>query len=106
MFTGEVDDDLGKGVVFQLELKDRQYTLRAGTEKEAKRWVDVLTALRDGGTVSTDSTHSSSALSKLHQQHQSAATADRSAASHEAESSPAAAQWEKKSGRIFCCCTS
>lgn len=48
VITGEIEDSLGKGVIIQLELKDREYTLRALTQKEAQKWVDVLTALRDG----------------------------------------------------------
>ena len=50
--TGEVEDSQGKGVVIQLELKDREYTLRALTMKEAQKWVDVLTSLRDGSAES------------------------------------------------------
>lgn len=46
--TGEIEDSQGKGVIIQLELKDREYTLRALTTKEAQKWVDVLKSLRDG----------------------------------------------------------
>ena len=36
-------------MIIQLDLKDREYTLRALTMKEAQKWVDVLTQLRDAG---------------------------------------------------------
>jgi len=48
--NGEIEDSQGKGVIIQLELKDREYTLRALTIKEAQKWVKVLTQLRDGGS--------------------------------------------------------
>ena len=47
--VGEIEDNQGKGVIIQLDLKDREYTLRALTMKEAQKWVDVLTQLRDAG---------------------------------------------------------
>jgi hypothetical protein len=46
--AGEIEDSQGKGVIIQLELKDREYTLRALTVKEAQKWVKVLIQLRDG----------------------------------------------------------
>jgi len=50
---GESDDDKGGlGYIFQIELKDRQYLLRATTEDEAKRWVDFLIQIRDGANSS------------------------------------------------------
>lgn len=50
---GESDDDKGGlGYIFQIELKDRQYLLRATTEDEAKRWVDFLVQIRDGANNS------------------------------------------------------
>lgn len=46
---GESDDEKGGiGYIFQIELKDRQYLLRASSEDEAKRWVDFLIQIRDG----------------------------------------------------------
>ncbi len=45
---GEIDDNKGNGAVFQVDLKDRQYLLRAASLEEAKRWVDFLVMLRDG----------------------------------------------------------
>lgn len=43
---GETND--GKdGAIFQLDLKDRQYILRATTLAEAQNWVNVLIQLRD-----------------------------------------------------------
>lgn len=44
---GEVQDALGTGFVFEIDLKDRQYQLRAESFAEAKKWVDMLCALRD-----------------------------------------------------------
>lgn len=44
---GEVQDALGTGYVFEMDLKDRQYQLRAESLAEARKWVDVLCALRD-----------------------------------------------------------
>jgi hypothetical protein len=43
---GHIDDTLGKGVVFQLELKDRNYTLRTKDLNDAERWINGLTKLR------------------------------------------------------------
>jgi len=37
------------GSTFQLDLKDRQYILKALMPQEAQQWVDVLIFLRDGG---------------------------------------------------------
>jgi len=54
--TGDIEDTQGKGVIIQLELKDREYTLRALTTKEAQKWVDVLKSLRDGSNDSTSTT--------------------------------------------------
>jgi len=49
---GESDDDKGGfGYIFQIELKDRQYFLRASTQDEAKRWVDFLIQVRDGANT-------------------------------------------------------
>mmetsp|Transcript_24711 Transcript_24711/g.25343 ORF Transcript_24711/g.25343 Transcript_24711/m.25343 type:complete len:218 (+) Transcript_24711:59-712(+) len=44
---GNINDDLGEGVVFQLELKDRNYVLRAKDMAEAQRWIQGLTILRN-----------------------------------------------------------
>jgi hypothetical protein len=46
--VGEVDDGKGNGFVFQIDLRDRQYLLRATTQDEAQRWVEYLILLRDG----------------------------------------------------------
>ena len=46
-YVGPVEDNKGTGAIFQLDLKDRQYVLRADNEEEAKRWVDILIVLRD-----------------------------------------------------------
>lgn len=51
---GEIEDSAGTGAVFQVDLKDRQYLLRANTMDEAKRWVDFLTSLRDGKSKTTN----------------------------------------------------
>ena len=44
---GEIEDDKGKGYLFQIDLMDRMYVLRALTKEEAIRWVNALTALRN-----------------------------------------------------------
>jgi hypothetical protein len=41
----------GESCTFQLDLKDRQYILKATTPEEAQSWVDTLVLLRDGGGV-------------------------------------------------------
>lgn len=46
--VGAVNDSKGTGVIFQIELKDRVYMLRARDEEEAQQWIDFLTDLRDG----------------------------------------------------------
>ncbi len=51
--VGEVSDGKGSGYVFQLDLKDRQYLLRAATQDEAQRWIDYLILLRDGRPSTT-----------------------------------------------------
>lgn len=51
--VGEVSDGKGSGYVFQLDLKDRQYLLRAQSLEEAQRWVDYLIILRDGQSFGT-----------------------------------------------------
>lgn len=40
-------DSIGDGVVFQLELKDRNYVLRTSTVDEAEKWMYRLRQLRD-----------------------------------------------------------
>ena len=55
LFIGEIEDNQGKGVIIQLELKDREYTLRALTTKEAQKWVKVLIQLRDSGVTEPSS---------------------------------------------------
>jgi hypothetical protein len=46
---GNIEDSLGKGVVFQLELKDRNYTLRTKDLADAERWMNGLLKLRNSG---------------------------------------------------------
>ena len=45
--VGHVTDSIGDGVVFQLELKDRNYILRTSTVSEAEKWMYKLRMLRD-----------------------------------------------------------
>jgi hypothetical protein len=45
--VGTVHDTIGDGVVFQLELKDRNYILRTSTIGEAEKWMYRLRQLRD-----------------------------------------------------------
>lgn len=54
-YIGPVEDNKGTGAIFQLDLKDRQYVLRAEDEDTAKRWVDVLIVLRDSEVSQTPS---------------------------------------------------
>lgn len=46
--VGSVNDAKGSGHIFQLDLRDRQYLLRATSQEEAQQWVDYLLMLRDG----------------------------------------------------------
>jgi hypothetical protein len=55
-YIGAVDDTKGTGAIFQLDLKDRQYVLRADSEENAKKWVEVLVQLRDSEVPSTPTT--------------------------------------------------
>jgi hypothetical protein len=45
--VGNINDNLGEGVIFQLELKDRNYVLRAKDMAEAQRWMRGLTVIRN-----------------------------------------------------------
>ena len=51
--VGPVTDALGPGVIFQLELKDRNYILRATDGNEAAKWVHKLTVIRDEAKANT-----------------------------------------------------
>lgn len=42
----EVNDLLGTGVIFQLELKDKSYLLRARTAHQAEQWIKVLKKIK------------------------------------------------------------
>ena len=55
-YIGTVDDAKGTGAIFQLDLKDRQYVLRADSEENAKKWVEILVQLRDSEVPSTPTT--------------------------------------------------
>jgi hypothetical protein len=46
--TGEIQDNKGKGCIFQIDLKDRQYQLRGETVEESENWVKRLIFIRDG----------------------------------------------------------
>ena len=43
----------GEEATFQLDLKDRQYILKADSQQQAQDWVVTLVFLRDGGGVKT-----------------------------------------------------
>mmetsp|Transcript_77282 Transcript_77282/g.151614 ORF Transcript_77282/g.151614 Transcript_77282/m.151614 type:complete len:164 (-) Transcript_77282:212-703(-) len=45
---GESDE----GAEFRIDIKDRQYILRASNQKEAQAWVDALISVRDSGMSS------------------------------------------------------
>jgi hypothetical protein len=53
--VGDVNDTKGDGAIFQLDLKDRQYVLRAPSLEEANTWVSVLINLRDGASMDSKS---------------------------------------------------
>ena len=55
-YIGPIEDAKGSGAIFQLDLKDRQYVLRADSEDNAKKWVDVLVQLRDSEVPTTPNT--------------------------------------------------
>lgn len=57
---GPITDALGSGVVFQLELKDRNYVLRAMDSNEAAKWVHKLTTIRNEALANTIPEESSS----------------------------------------------
>jgi len=46
--NGEMVDDIGKGVIFQIDLKNKHYYLRAETFDLAELWVRHLLFTRDG----------------------------------------------------------
>jgi len=46
--NGEMVDEIGKGVVFQIDLKNKHYYLRAETFDNAEQWVRHLLFTRDG----------------------------------------------------------
>mmetsp|Transcript_13564 Transcript_13564/g.20357 ORF Transcript_13564/g.20357 Transcript_13564/m.20357 type:complete len:204 (+) Transcript_13564:70-681(+) len=50
---GNTTDNLGDGVVFQLELKDRSYILRSPDLADAQRWIRGLKKLRDSAKAKT-----------------------------------------------------
>lgn len=51
--VGNINDSLGEGVIFQLELKDRNYVLRAKDMAEAQRWIRGLTVIRNEAKSNT-----------------------------------------------------
>mmetsp|Transcript_23123 Transcript_23123/g.33874 ORF Transcript_23123/g.33874 Transcript_23123/m.33874 type:complete len:204 (-) Transcript_23123:221-832(-) len=51
--VGNTSDSLGDGVVFQLELKDRNYILRSPDLADAQRWMIGLQKLRDAAKAQT-----------------------------------------------------
>jgi hypothetical protein len=51
--VGHVSDSIGDGVVFQLELRDRNYVLRTSTLGEAEKWMYRLRKLRDEAQASS-----------------------------------------------------
>ena len=44
---GDVVDQKGKGSIFQIDLRDRQYQLRTDSFEETQKWVQILLLLRD-----------------------------------------------------------
>ena len=50
---GTISDSIGDGAIFELELRDRCYTLRTSTIAEADNWIRVLRKLREDATASS-----------------------------------------------------
>lgn len=46
--VGDVNDSKGEGYVIQIDLKEKQYLLRAESYEEAEKWVKHLLFMRDG----------------------------------------------------------
>ena len=42
-----MNDLLGTGIIFQLELKDKSYLLRARTLHQAEQWITVLNKIKE-----------------------------------------------------------
>ncbi len=53
--VNEVDDLLGPGVIFRLELKDKSYLLRARTLNQCQQWITVLKQLKLQASGTTQS---------------------------------------------------
>jgi hypothetical protein len=51
--NGEMEDEKGKGVIIQIDLKNKSYFLRTESVEEAEKWVKYLLYNRDG-TVNPD----------------------------------------------------
>lgn len=83
--------------LFCMELNSRVYTLRATSNEEAERWVDVLTRLRKQG-VSPSQVHLTDATSS---NSSTASHGDRASLSRGMETS--GATWVK-TGKSFICC--
>lgn len=90
--AGEISDQLGTGVVFEMELKDRVYYLRAETYDEARKWVDILIHLREG--------RASSSSNPLNDPVQTNDASDAMLA----PSIEASATIQKSNGSKYCCC--
>jgi hypothetical protein len=94
--VGEIIDSKGNGYIFQIDLKDRQYLLRAQTMDEAQKWVDYLVSIRDGRLLPTNNP-----------MNQSYNSASKTGSSQDTNSSlfiePKATL--QKSSRWFTCCT-
>ena len=95
--VGNINDSLGEGVIFQLELKDRSYVLRAKDMTEAQRWMRGLTVIRN--EAKSNSIPEERETTESHHDTQVSATRGPVAASIDADSGDFAKS-EKKNG---CC---
>ena len=71
-YLSEIDDEKGRGFIFQIEIKNRMLHLRTSDDVEtAYKWVDTLIALRDRHIIK-----------QLQQQHQQAEEVEKAGASN------------------------
>ena len=63
------------GAEFQIDIKDRQYVLRAATLSEAQTWVDTLAKVRDSGSNPSNPINNSQNVFANHTRNSSTTTA-------------------------------
>lgn len=55
--NGEINDNLGYGVIIQIDLKDKHYFMRAESYEDAENWVKHLLYIRDGELCQVEVDH-------------------------------------------------